>query len=88
MYVPVDFDKLGLTDNENPYGALPPIFSRSIGRAAGGMVADLVGKYLEMRRGKRDTDEDEEEQETPPHVQEKVNHMLHGGERLDIIILF
>lgn len=31
----IDFDKLGLTDNENPLGVLPPIFARKMGRAAG-----------------------------------------------------
>lgn len=32
----IDFDKLGLTDNENPLGVLPPIFgAREMGRAAG-----------------------------------------------------
>lgn len=31
----IDFDKLGLTDNENPLGVLPPLFARSMGRAAG-----------------------------------------------------
>lgn len=37
----IDFDKLGLTDNENPLGVLPPLFARSMGRAA--------GTYLGMR---------------------------------------
>lgn len=31
----IDFDKLGLTDNENPLGVLPPFFARKMGRAAG-----------------------------------------------------
>lgn len=34
----VDFDKLGLTDNENPLGVIPPVFGRSMGRAAGSML--------------------------------------------------
>lgn len=38
----IDFDKLGLTDNENPLGVLPPIFARKMGRAA--------GSYLGIRR--------------------------------------
>lgn len=38
----IDFDKLGLTDNENPLGVLPPIFARSMGRAAG----SYLGKNL------------------------------------------
>lgn len=43
----IDFDKLGLTDNENPLGVLPPLFARSMGRAAGtylGMLLYLAGK--------------------------------------------
>lgn len=39
----IDFDKLGLTDNENPLGVLPPIFgARDMGRAAG----TALGKYI------------------------------------------
>lgn len=34
MNIPVDFDKLGLTDNENPLGVFP-FLGRSMGRAAG-----------------------------------------------------
>lgn len=35
----VDFDKLGLTDNENPLGVVPPVFgARSMGRAAGSLI--------------------------------------------------
>lgn len=37
----IDFDKLGLTDNENPLGALPPLFdARSMGRAAGSYLGE------------------------------------------------
>lgn len=38
----IDFDKLGLTDNENPLGVLPPLFARSMGRAAG----SYLGKQM------------------------------------------
>lgn len=38
----IDFDKLGLTDNENPLGVLPPIFARKMGRAAG----SVLGKFF------------------------------------------
>lgn len=38
----IDFDKLGLTDNENPLGVLPPIFARKMGRAAG----SALGNYF------------------------------------------
>lgn len=36
----IDFDKLGLTDNENPLGALPPLLARSMGRAAGSYLGE------------------------------------------------
>lgn len=39
----IDFDKLGLTDNENPLGVLPPIFARKMGRAAGSALG--MNKY-------------------------------------------
>lgn len=41
----IDFDKLGLTDNENPLGVLPPIFgARNMGRAAG----SALGKRFQV----------------------------------------
>ncbi|KAL4715006.1 hypothetical protein ACJJTC_003157 [Scirpophaga incertulas] len=73
----IDFDKLGLTDNENPYGAFPPILARSMGRAALSMVTDYVGQYLERRRGKRSADSDD----IHPDVEAAVLDRLHGGER-------
>jgi hypothetical protein len=83
-YFAVDFDKLGLTDNENPYGAFPPILARSMGRAALSMVTDYVGQYLERRRGKRSADN-----EIHPDVETAVWDKLHGGERYycNLIIL-
>ncbi|XP_053615122.1 uncharacterized protein LOC128677961 isoform X2 [Plodia interpunctella] len=72
----IDFDKLGLTDNENPYGDFPPIFARSMGRAAVSMMTDYIGQYLERRRGKRSTD-----QKISPDVEKRVLDKLHGGER-------
>ncbi|XP_041984639.1 uncharacterized protein LOC121737138 isoform X2 [Aricia agestis] len=69
----IDFDKLGLTDNENPYGDLPPIFARSMGRAAASVMADYVGQYLDTRRGKRAAPE----RETEKAAVDK----FHGGER-------
>lgn len=39
----IDFDKLGLTDNENPLGVLPPIFgAREMGRAAGSALSMYI----------------------------------------------
>ncbi|KAF7271595.1 hypothetical protein GWI33_015547 [Rhynchophorus ferrugineus] len=69
----IDFDKLGLTDNENPYGVLPPLLARSMGRAAGGILADYIGGILE-RRGKRST-------EDLPIQQPPATGHFHGGER-------
>lgn len=54
--MPVDFDKLGLTDNQNPLGDLPPIFARSFGHSAGEMLGDYVTKLLHLKR-KRDLSE-------------------------------
>lgn len=65
-----------MTDNENPYGAFPPILARSMGRAAMSMVTDYVGQYLERRRGKRS-----EGSEIHPDVERAVLDKLHGGER-------
>lgn len=75
-YFPVDFDKLGLTDNENPYGTLPPIFARSLGRSTAQIIADYVGQYLDRRRGKRS-----EHQSIPAEFEGPILDRLHGGER-------
>lgn len=42
----IDFDKLGLTDNENPLGVLPPIFARKMGRAAGSALGIFYFKNM------------------------------------------
>ncbi|KAL5292146.1 hypothetical protein ACFFRR_011141 [Megaselia abdita] len=49
----IDFDKLGLTDNQNPLGDFPSLFARSMGHQAGDMLASYVAKYMHYRR-KRD----------------------------------
>ncbi|ERL87339.1 hypothetical protein D910_04734, partial [Dendroctonus ponderosae] len=67
----IDFDKLGLTDNENPFGDVPPLLARSMGRAAGGVLADYIGNILEGRKGKRSAD--------TPHP--GLAGQLQGGER-------
>ncbi|XP_050674448.1 uncharacterized protein LOC126971957 [Leptidea sinapis] len=72
----IDFDKLGLTDNENPYGDLPPIFARSMGSTAASVLADYVGQYLDHRRGKRST-----EQQINPEAEKVILDKFHGGER-------
>ncbi|XP_032667897.1 uncharacterized protein LOC116842590 isoform X2 [Odontomachus brunneus] len=64
----IDFDKLGLTDNENPYGALPPAFDRNLkSRQAGMMMADFIAAFIKRRLHKREI--------TPP------KNAFHGGER-------
>lgn len=65
-----------MTDNENPYGDLPPIFARSMGRAAASAMAEYVGQYLDNRRGKRSTNEP-----IPPETERMVLDKFHGGER-------
>ncbi|XP_015120604.1 uncharacterized protein LOC107043572 [Diachasma alloeum] len=66
----IDFDKLGLTDNENPYGALPPVFDRGMkSRQAGMVMADFIASFVKRRLHKRDL------QEAPP------KNAFHGGER-------
>ncbi|XP_059216911.1 uncharacterized protein LOC106089602 isoform X2 [Stomoxys calcitrans] len=54
--VTIDFDKLGLTDNQNPLGDLPPIFARSFGHSAGEMLGGYMTKLLHFKR-KRDLSE-------------------------------
>ncbi|XP_063216143.1 uncharacterized protein LOC134527409 [Bacillus rossius redtenbacheri] len=67
----INFDKLGLTDNMNPYGVLPPYLARSAGRMSGLLLADYVGKVLARRRHSR---------EAPPPP--PPGHAgFHGGER-------
>ncbi|XP_014477765.1 PREDICTED: uncharacterized protein LOC106746081 [Dinoponera quadriceps] len=64
----IDFDKLGLTDNENPYGALPPAFDRNLkSRQAGMMMADFIAAFIKRRLHKREI--------IPP------KNAFHGGER-------
>lgn len=69
IFFPVDFDKLGLTDNENPYGALPPSFDRKLrSRQAGMMMADFIAAFIKRRLHKRD-------------ITEVPKNAFHGGER-------
>lgn len=68
-----------MTDNENPVGVLPPIFGRSMGQAAGSMLAHYVGDYLHTRR-KRETQPSLDTTDSPP-LPEDQRHVFHGGER-------
>lgn len=69
------FDKLGLTDNENPYGVLPAILGRSLSRTAGEVVADYIGELLSHRRTTREAGSPAPVPQQPPGLN------LHGGER-------
>lgn len=71
----VVFDKLGLTDNENPFGVLPAILGRSMSRTAGEMVADYIGELMSHRRRTREAGS------PPPIPQRPPSLNLHGGER-------
>ncbi|XP_037944798.1 uncharacterized protein LOC119677499 [Teleopsis dalmanni] len=93
----IDFDKLGLTDNQNPLGDLPPLFSRSFGHAAGHMLGEYVSRYLHYKK-KRDLSdemkpkfkqnsyfnikEEEAEEDKVPKLPERFKHVFHGGERV------
>lgn len=66
----VVFDQLGLTDNQNPFGVLPPLLARSMGRMSGIMLADYIARLLESKRKGRSAPV-----EKPPQA------AFHGGER-------
>ncbi|XP_066906674.1 uncharacterized protein [Halyomorpha halys] len=68
----INFDMLGLTDNQNPYGALPPILARGLGRSAGALLADYVASLFNNKRSSRATSEN-----VPPNPAS----IFHGGER-------
>lgn len=93
--VTIDFDKLGLTDNQNPLGDLPPIFARSFGHSAGEVLGGYMARYLNYKK-KRDLSaqdqsssnqfsnihHDTEEVEEVPKIPERFKHVFHGGERV------
>lgn len=91
--VTIDFDKLGLTDNQNPLGDLP-FFARSFGHGAGQMVGEYVSRYLHVQRRKRDLSEQRsragdnkpfkvhEELLDYPELPAGLKHIFHGGERV------
>ncbi|KAH8260593.1 hypothetical protein KR038_008240 [Drosophila bunnanda] len=92
--VTIDFDKLGLTDNQNPLGDLPPLFARSFGHEAGHIVGEYVARYLHVQRKKRDLSEQQsrsnedhpfkvhEEGPKFPELPAGLQHIFHGGERV------
>lgn len=81
MQLTVDFDKLGLTDNQNPLGTLGPIFARSFSASAGHVLADYVYKYLK-HRSKRDVARSSYIANNEiPKLPDEHKHAFHGGER-------
>uniref|UniRef100_A0A2M3Z6H1 Secreted peptide n=1 Tax=Anopheles braziliensis TaxID=58242 RepID=A0A2M3Z6H1_9DIPT len=91
--ITIDFDKLGLTDNQNPLGVLPPLFARSMGQAAGTVLADYVSDYMRVQRRKRSipsqvnenfkitTNRLDEDELAIPQLPAEHQHAFHGGER-------
>lgn len=86
---------MGLTDNQNPLGVLPPIFARHMGRAIGSVLNEYINKYLQRRssrKSKRAVDQNEYYQvtsntkENDPDAElmklpDSHKHIFHGGER-------
>ncbi|XP_050541851.1 uncharacterized protein LOC126905816 [Daktulosphaira vitifoliae] len=67
----IDFDALGLTDNQNPFGAFPPLLARSMGRQAGSVLADYVAQLMGGRRSTRSV----------PNLPKPIHSYFQGGER-------
>lgn len=74
----INFDVLGLTDNQNPYGALPPIIARGLGRSAGAVVADYIASLLNKKRSSRSAEQS---------VISEASALFHGGERAILYIV-
>lgn len=72
MCLTVDFDGLGLTDNQNPFGAFPPILARSMGRRAGSILTDYMADLI---NGKRST------RSVPTTLPKPIHSYFQGGER-------
>ncbi|KAG5676780.1 hypothetical protein PVAND_006589 [Polypedilum vanderplanki] len=73
----IDFDKLGLTDNQNPLGTL---LARSMSQSTGEILADYVFKYLKHRSRRHTADNIQSvDKETPPKL--PFENAFHGGER-------
>lgn len=64
----VDFDKLGLTDNENPYGALPSAFDTTA-RDQGSNAAEFIATFVKRGISKREA------------LADLPKNALYGGER-------
>lgn len=68
----VDFDKLGLTDNQNPFGAFTSILSKNMGRMMKLGITDYVSAL--MNGNKRST-------RSIPKPQKSIHSYFQGGER-------
>lgn len=64
----IDFDKLGLTDNENPYGVLPSAFDTTA-REQGSSVAEFIATFVKRGVNKREA------------IADLPKNALYGGER-------
>ncbi|XP_054011597.1 uncharacterized protein LOC128894134 isoform X2 [Hylaeus anthracinus] len=64
----IDFDKLGLTDNENPYGVLPSAFDATA-RDQGPTTAEFIAAFVKRGLSKRET------------VEDVPKNAFYGGER-------
>ncbi|XP_020718905.1 uncharacterized protein LOC105665771 isoform X1 [Bombus terrestris] len=64
----IDFDKLGLTDNENPYGALPSAFDTTA-RDQGSNAAEFIATFVKRGISKREA------------LADLPKNALYGGER-------
>lgn len=60
---------------------LPPLLARSMGRAAGNMLADYIGNILDRRRSKRSTTNEDIKQNS------ELPAAFHGGERALLYVL-
>lgn len=96
----VDFDKLGLTDNQNPVGVLPPIFATHFEKAASNVLNEYIKNFIQRRsslRKKREGKENVFVQITPTapshdedldiKLPENHKYIFHGGERAILYVL-
>lgn len=98
VFLTVDFNKLGLTDNENPYGVIEPLlarnfgstfgrnFGRSFGRKAGTLLVDYVTNFMTHHRDRRRRRKRQVD-ETPPILPERHRNAFHGGERAILYVM-
>lgn len=69
--ISVQFDQLGLTDNQNPFGGFASLLGKKRGQRTGKMLNDYVGKWME---GQRLTG-------SASAQQNSIHKYFHGGER-------